>query len=183
MLLIPSLSSRIAIFIKHIRYTTIPPDFENTKSVKDAEHAISTYLICCSYMRFKMSASSALVLFSTRVHSRMLFACVMGGSHWSYPIMQCVCTHAAFFCRNCPTRGPPFWHNVFCYFTLILSDVCADVCTETTMHLLLGEALTYAAANTKDGAWLLGFRAVTSKMLKYLIPMLWVHMQSYIKFK
>ena len=55
---------------------------------------------------------------------------------------------------NCPTGGyPTLRHNELRDFTAeLLSEVCADVCTEPPLQPLSGETLTYATANVEDGA-------------------------------
>ena len=57
---------------------------------------------------------------------------------------------------NCPTGGySTLRHNELHDFTAeLLSEVCADVCTEPPLQLLSGETLTYATANVEDGACL-----------------------------
>ena len=72
--------------------------------------------------------------------------------------VHCVCGQgfSVDHALNCPTGGyPTLRHNELCDFTAeILSEVCADVCTEPPLQLLLGETLTYATANVEDGALL-----------------------------
>ena len=55
---------------------------------------------------------------------------------------------------NCLTGGyPTIQHNKLrtLFYSEILSDVCADLCTEPTLQPLSGVTLTYATANTEDG--------------------------------
>ena len=87
--------------------------------------------------------------------------------------VHCVCGQgfSVDHALNCPTGGyPTLRHNELRDFTAeILTEVCADVCTEPPLQPLLGKTLTYTTANVEDGAGLifllLGFGGSASKGL------------------
>ena len=103
--------------------------------------------------------------------------------HYGCFLVHCVCGQgfSVDHALNCPTGGySTLRHNELRDFTAeILSEVCADVCTEPPLQPLLGETLTYATANVEDGARLdisaAGFWGVSTKRLilmsRYLIRM------------
>ena len=70
--------------------------------------------------------------------------------------VHCVCGRrfSVDYALNCPTGGyPTLRHNELRDFTAeILSEVCADVCTEPSLQPLSGETMTNATANVEDGA-------------------------------
>ena len=70
--------------------------------------------------------------------------------------VHCVCGwgFSVDHALNCPTGGyPTLRHNELRDFTAeILSEVCANVCTEPSLQPLSGETMTYATANVEDGA-------------------------------
>ena len=72
-----------------------------------------------------------------------------------WPVACTLCLWPGFLCRSCfelSNWGPTLRHNELRDFIAeILSEVCADVCTEPPLQPLSGETLTYTTANVEDG--------------------------------
>ena len=85
--------------------------------------------------------------------SRCSFLALWVAPFW--PVACTLCLWPGFLCRSCfelSNWGPTLRHNELRDFIAeILSEVCADICTEPPLQPLSGETLTYATANVEDG--------------------------------